>query len=869
MREKKEIIPLVPDALLKLFLKEEEFREFSDDIFEVYRQLLQSGPKWKAKSWYLFRILESIPRIFVDILYWRFVMLKNYMKIALRNFRKHKGYTFLNISGFALGMACCLIIFLYVRHETSFDTYHKDVERIYRISQDIRTGTSNRLFAPVSPMVSPTLKADYPQVELSVRVLPTGSRLVKKEELVFYEDRFMYADKDVFEIFTIPFLRGSPQDALARPQTVVISQRIAQKYFPGKNPMGKTLEINREEFEITGVTVNSPKNTHLKYDFISSLETLADWSEMSNWYSTMFYTYLKVQPNVNIEEFSQQVSHVADKYVGEKLSTSGTTYFYFLQPLSSIHLQSKINYDIEPPGNLLYVKIFALVGLFIILIAGLNFINLATARAANRSKEVGLRKVVGAQRLQLIGQFLGESLLMALLSLGLALVLAWLVIPLLNNLIGISLSFAELLKPFVLIALIGGAGLLGLVAGFYPAFVLSAFKATTTLKGVKSGRSRSFNLRTILVIVQFTISVFLIIGTLMMSKQFNYMRNQDLGFEKDQKLVLPLRGGIDIEDNFETVKDVFSKHSSISGVTVSSSVPGRNLSSFSIRLVGEEDAKKQDMFHLHFDPDFVPNYGIEMVAGRQFIKELKTDFMGAFLINEAAVKAFGWATPEEALGKRLQTGYGGRINPIIGVTKNFHYRGLQTEVEPLVMEFLPWSFRCLTISMGTLNLKETISFVESQWKTLFPENPFESFFLDMDFNRQYRADEQAGSIFSVFTLLGLFIASLGLFGLASFMAETRAREIGIRKVLGASTPGLVLMMTKQFTKWVILANCTAWPIAYVFVNRWLKNFAYRSSMGIEIFVLAGAIALFIALLTISFQSIKAAMSNPVDTLKYE
>ena len=803
------------------------------------------------------------------MLHWRFVMLKNYLKIALRNFKRHKGYTFLNIAGFAIGMACCLIIFLYVRHETGFDTYHKDVERIYRIVQDIRTSTSNRLFAPVSPMVGPTLKSDYPQIEQTARLITRGSRLVRREEIVFYEDRFMYADNELFEIFTIPFIQGSPQNALSRPQTLVISETMAQKYFSGENPLGETLEINSEEYEITGVVIDSPTNTHLKYDFIASLETWKDWSEMSNWYSTMFFTYLKVKPNVNMKEFSQQISHVADKYVGERLASRGTTYFYLLQHVPSIHLYSNIGFDVEAPGNPLYVKIFSLVGLFIILIAGLNFMNLATARAANRSKEVGLRKVVGAQRFQLIGQFLGESILMAILSLGLALVLARFLITLLNNLIGLTLNFADLLRPEILVVLMGGACLVGVLAGLYPAFVLSSFKPAQTLKGVLSGGSRTIGLRTVLVVVQFTISVFLIIGTLSMYKQYDYMRSQNLGFEKEQKLVLPLRGGINVEKSFETVKGIFSNHSSVSGVTVSSSIPGRGFSSFSIGLIGEEDPKNQDMFHLHFDTDFIPNYGIEMVEGRPFRKEMKTDFMGAFLINEAAVKAFGWTSPEDALGKRLQTGYGGRINPIIGVTKNFHFRGLQTEVEPLVMEFLPWSFRYLTISMNITHIKETMTFVESQWKILFPENPFESFFLDMDFNRQYKADEQAGSIFSIFTLLGLGIACMGLFGLASFMAESRTREIGIRKVLGASTPGLVVMLSKQFTKWVILANCVAWPIAYVFIDRWLKNFAYRSNIGIGIFVFSGFVTLFIALLTISFQSVKAAASSPVKALKYE
>jgi putative ABC transport system permease protein len=644
---------------------------------------------------------------------------------------------------------------------------------------------------------------------------------------------------------------------------------MAHKYFGNANPLGETLEINQQEYEITGVVTDSPENTHMKYDLIASLETLKDWQEMSNWYSTMFYTYLKLRPDVNVEEFSQQVSRLPDKYVGERLSSRGTTYHYFLQPLSSIHLHSHLRYETEPPGNPVYIYIFSFVGFFILIIACLNFMNLSTARAANRAKEVGMRKVVGAQKLQLIGQFLGESLLVAFLSLGLAMVIARFSIPLLHDLTGILLSFDALLNPIVLLSLIGGAVLMGLGAGLYPAFVLSAFRPAVTLKGTSSAGTQGFALRTVLMVVQFAISVMLIIGTLTMYRQFNFMKNQYLGFEKEQKLILPLRGGINIQENFASVKDMFSKHTSVTGVTVSSSVPGRGVSNFGVDLVGEDDPKSQSMFHMYFDDDFIPDYGIDMVAGRAFQKEMKTDFMGVFLINEAAVKAFGWSRPEEALGKRLQTGHGGRVNPIIGVTKNFHYRGLQSEVEPLVMEFLPWSFRYITLSIDISNLNETLAFVKSQWKALWPGHPFEHFFLDTDFDRQYRADEQIGNVFGIFTFLGLFIACLGLLGLASFTAESWTKEIGIRKVLGASVGGIVLMLSKQFTKWVVLANFIAWPVAYYFMDRWLKNFAYRIDIGIWTFVLSGVLVLLIAIMTVSYQSIKAAVANPVDSLRYE
>jgi putative ABC transport system permease protein len=814
--------------------------------------------------------LEYLPEIIFDKIDWKVVMLKNYFKIALRNFLRHKGYSVINMAGFSIGMACCLLILIYVRHELSYDRYHKDEERIYRIAQDIRTQTSNRVFAPISPMVAPTLKTDYPQVEQAGRALTTSqSRLVRREDTFFYEDRFMYADQELFEVLTIPFIQGNPQKALTRPHTLVISERIALKYFGHDNPLGKTLEIDNETFEVTGIVADPPENTHLKYDLVASMKTLSDWEEMSNWYSTMFYTYLKLKPNVNEEEFSQQVSSLADKYVGEKLKEWGDSYHYFLQPVSSIHLHSHIRYETEPSGNPLYVTIFFFVGLFILLIACLNFMNLSTARSAKRAKEVGMRKVVGAKRIQLIGQFLSESLLVTLLSLGLAMVIAKFAILLINDVTGIALNFDQILNPLVLVGLITGSIGVGLAAGVYPALVLSAFRPIWTLKGILTRGSRGFAMRNGLVVIQFSISIVLIVGTLIMARQFNYMKNQHLGFEKEQKLVLPIRGGISIRENYESVKNQFSEHPLVQKATVSSSVPGRGVSNFAISLVGEEDPKNQSMFHLYFDHDFIPLYGIEMAAGRAFQKEMSTDIAGAFLINEAAVTAFGWSSAEEAIGKRLKTGFGGRVNSIIGVTKNFHYRGLQTKVEPLVMEYNPQLFRYLTLSVDISDIKDSMTIIESQWKSLYPNHPFESFFLDTDFDQQYRSDEQVGKIFGIFTVLGLFIACLGLLGLASFTTESRTKEIGIRKVLGASVPGIVIMLSKQFTKWVLLANIVAWPAAYYFMSEWLQNFAYRTNIHFMIFVLSGFLVLAVALLTVSFQSIRAATSNPADSLRYE
>ena len=860
-------------ADIELYLKDAfdaQMRAGLDEEAAFHMAVAQIGTAESIASEYRKNLLVKLnrhsplrPARFMPDLIW------NYIKIGFRKIKRQKGYSFINITGFALGMACCLLILMYIRQETSYDNYHVNGDRVYRIAQDIQTNSANRKFAPISPMVAPTLKSDFPQVEQAARVMTEENRLVKREDIFSYEDRFMWADQELFDIFTIPFIKGYPQEALNRPQTVVLSERISQKYFGQVDPLGKILTINQVEYEITGVVADPPANTHIKYDLIASMETLSDWNEMTNWYSTMFYTYLKLRPNVNLDEFSQQVSRLADKYIGDYLLSRGTVYHYFLQPLSSLHLHSNIRSEIELPGNSLYVKIFSFVGLFVLLIACLNFMNLSTARSATRANEVRLRKVVGAKKHQLIGQFLGESLFIGIMSLGLAVAIAQLGILLVNTLTGISLNFSEILNPTLMIVIVLSTFIISLTAGLYPAFVLSAFKPAATLKGDKTSAAKGYTMRNALVVVQFAISMFLIIGTLMMFRQFNFMKSQHLGFEREQKLILPLRGGISIQENFRTVKDVLAKHSSVTGVTVSSDIPGRGPSNYGISIIGEDDDKNQTMFHVYFDPDFIPDYSIEMVAGRPFKNDINTDFMGAFLINEAAVQAFGWTSPEEALGKRLLTGHGGRVNPIIGVTKDFHYRGLQSYVEPLVMEFLPWTFKYITLSIEISNLKEIMNFVESQWKELFPANPFESFFLDADFDRQYMSDEKLSRIFSLFTAIGLFIACIGLLGLASFTAESRTKEIGIRKILGASVPGIVVMLSKQFGKWVLISNAIAWPLAYYFMRRWLQNFAYSTNIDFLTFLFSGLLVLFLALLTVSYQSVRVALTYPADSLRFE
>jgi len=621
---------------------------------------------------------------------------------------------------------------------------------------------------------------------------------------------------------------------------------------------------------------NYPRNTHLKYDFIASIKTIEDEDWMSNWWGTECYTYIKLKPNVDKELFQAQMINIADDFIGEQIIAKNKSYRFPLQAISDIHLHSNLRYEIESPGSITSIIIFSIIGIVILIIACINFMNLVTARSVNRAKEVGLRKVVGGFRSQIITQFLGESFLIALLSITTALIITAISLPYFNDLADTSFSASDFLKTEIALGLFIITLIVGLGAGGYPALFLSNFIAVSTLKGSFKSSPKGTSVRKALVVGQFALSIALIVSTIVIYQQLNFMKNQNLGFDKEQKIVVPMKGGASIRENSEFVKNEFLIHNSITAITASSSVPGRSVSNYGIRLVGKEDDKSQSMFHLYFDADFIHNYNIEIVSGRPFNKEIISDISqkdipesGGFLINESAALALGCKSADEAIGLRLNTGMGGRTGSIIGVTKDFHYRGLQTIVEPLVMEWYPSIFDHLTLTINIDNIKEAQSFIEQKWAELFPSIPFESFFLDSAFNNQYQSNEQMGKIASIFTLLGIFIACLGLLGLASFTAVQRTKEIGICKVLGASIPAIIYLLSKDFTKWILVANIIAWPIAWFAMDSWLQNFAYRTEMQWWVFLLSGGIALLIAVLTVSSQAIKVAFANPIDSLRYE
>lgn len=814
-------------------------------------------------------------------------MLWNYVKITLRSIRKHKGFSFINIAGLAVGMASCMVIFLYVASELTYDRYHDNADRIYRVAMWWKVPSGEFQSAGINAGAAPELIDNFPQVECAARYMPIRDRIVRHADRLFFEDRMGYADQEIFEIFRIPFVAGDPKSALARPWTVVITRRIAEKYFGRENPIGKVLEIkegafrgvrsmsspdiDNADFEITGVVDNPPSNTHFKYDILVSTKQLKLDVLRQSWHDRQTYTYIKLAPGTDRDDFEEQVSLMAFDYVGRQLRAWGQERRYFLQPLVSIHFRSDLQGEMEPPGNIIYVAVYSLIGFLVLLIGCMNFINLSNARSVFRAKEVGMRKVLGAGRIQLVRQFLGESLIITMIATGFSFLICHMLLPLFNETAGTTLTFSGIIHPRVLFTLAGLVVLVGIVAGGYPAAVLTAFKPESVLKGRSPAGARGSFVIKLLVVFQFAVSIFLIIGTLTVFQQLAFMKSRTLGFDKERKIVLPFRYNATFSRNFDAIKKDFLSFHTVVGATASSSAPGMPPKGGYLSQTREINQPAQNLNYIAVDYDFISQYKIDMSEGRPFQRD-KNDASTAILLNESAVKFLGYSSPEEAIGKSWYLGwYDGRkvSREIIGVTADFHYRGMQEMVEPIFMIYAPFDFNTLTLTLETGSLGETLSFIEKMWQKLYPAIPYEGYFLDENFDRQYRAEEQMGKLLGIIAVMGLVISTLGLLGLAAFMTQQRTKEIGIRKVLGASVPNIVVMFSKSFSGWVLLASLIACPLAYYAAHEWLQNFAYRIPIAPLLFVMAAALALAVALLSVSFHIFKTAMANPVDSLRYE
>jgi len=796
-------------------------------------------------------------------------MLRSHIKIAFRHLRGHKVRSVINIGGLALGMACCLLIFLFVRDELAFDRHHEKADRIFRLVDGFDAGGGwEGYYALSSAPFAAALKREFPQIEDAVRFLPGSRRLVTRGETKAWEDDFFYVDGSVFGIFTIPLIKGDPAKALVDPDTLVVSERIASKYFGREDPVGKTLKINDRDFLITGVMSDWPRRSHFAAELLGSMKTAEQAPGMrelyfDNWVRHEFYTYLLLRDASDAETLEARLpgfieTHAAARVkevLGAKLSSR-------LQPLRSIHLRSHLQLELAANGDIRYVGIFSVIAAFILIIACVNFMNLATARSAARGREVGLRKAVGAGRAQLVRQFLGESFILTALALALAVLLAVIALPAFNALSGKALVARDLLNAATAGSLLAILIAAGFLAGSYPAFFLSSFRPAAVLKGGRTASGRSL-LRRVLVVGQFGISIVLIIATLVVLDQLDYMRNRELGFKKDHVVVIPVRSG-SVRTNIEAIKADLKGDPSVLAATLANGVPGGQLAGDSLDLVTGSGRKRVTVAMIYCDHDYLQTMGMEIVEGRDFSRRMATDEKEAFIVNEAAVRLLGLSRPLET---RME--WNDLPGRVIGVVRDFQFQSLRQEIQPLVFHIAPAYAWVLAVRIRPDHIPETLAYLERKWKDYAPAHPFEYGFMDETFDSLYRGEERLGRIFGLAAGLAIFVASLGLFGLALYSVEARTKEIGIRKVLGASPGRIAALVTREFVALVLIAGAVAWPAAFLLMRRWLQNFAYRVEMGAWIFILSAGAALVIALLTMSAQVLRAVLADPVKAIRYE
>lgn len=795
-------------------------------------------------------------------------MIKNYFKIAWRNIVKNPGYSIINIGGLAIGMACFLLIALFIRNELSYDSYHEKGDNIYRIVHHDNEGKQIWGNAPVGP----ALKKDFSEVVEIVQFSGRSDILLEYNERSFQEGNSFYVDETAFDIFSWPLRSGNPKTALKDPYTIVLTESTAKKYFGNENPIGKTMDgvggrANDGIYTVTGVMKDVPANSHFSFDVLMSMSSFyQSRSEIfESWGYVDFYTYFLVSDNFNQQAFQGKIP----EFLKRNRPEENADYFYDLsfEPLKDTYLKSAAARQPGVTGSLANIYIFALIGLFILIIACINFMNLATARSLERAKEVGVRKVIGADKKGLRYQFLGESLLMVLLASILGLVLVMICLPTMRNITGKAFLSSEIFNVFSLSLYFGIALLTGLLAGLYPAFVLSNFKPSSVLKGVFKSSKQGTNLRKGLVIFQFSLSIALIASTVIVYFQLGFMLNKNLGFDQEQQLVIDFNWDGQVLDNMETIKSEFMNLQEVVSVAGSRTVPGSHFPGAGTDIETFEGSMENfSPFLYEIDFDFIPHYNIEVVAGRAYSREFVTDSVSSLLVNEAAARSFGYANPADIIGKRFQQW--GREGTIIGVVKDFNYMSLHQAVAPLTLRYSQFG-KYLSMKVKSSNMQQGISNIEQKWAELAPHRPFLYTFLDESFNTQYEADIKFRKLFTLFSFLAIFIACLGLLGLATYSAVQRTKEIGVRKVLGAEVSSIVKLLSIDFIKLVLIAIVVATPFSWYVMDKWLHVYAYQIDISWWIFALAGGIALSIALATVSFNAIKAARANPVKSLRTE
>ncbi|MEQ8473440.1 MAG: ABC transporter permease [Marinoscillum sp.] len=867
--------PKIPLRFLRWFCKPELLKYIEGDLIELYKENLERG-KGRAK-WFFAREVVKLFRPGIVRNLWttqninQMDMIRNYFKIGLRSILRHKAFSFLNIAGLSVGIASSLLILVYIQNERSYDNYHKDANRIYRVLH-----TYGNIPLNPSPTdyqvwgnapVAPALKDFFPGIEQVFRFTSPSPWLIEYGSKRFQEDNIVFADSSAFEVFSWELVSGNPKTALVRPNTIVISETLARKCFGEEDALGKVVTMDTDDlFEVTGVMKDIPHNSHFTFEGMVSMSTFYNRRSgiFDSWGYVDFYTYFKVKPGVDVAAMKLQVPELVEKHIGDRFG-----YDIDFEPLADAYMHSVASRQPGIQGNKTNMIVFIVIAIFLLVIACINFMNLTTSRSVERAKDVAIRKTVGSGRGALVVQFLVEAIVLTFLSAVIAVGLMVLALPYLEVLSAKQLSLDWLMQPGVVIGWVFGVLLIGFMAGSYPAFVLSGFQPVKVLKGSFKTSKSGVQLRKALVVVQFGLSIMLVVGTMVVYSQLEFMRNHELGFQSSQVLVLDFGWDQKVQRKLSLIKEKLKAHRNVIETSYARAAPGRHFPNAGTQIEGPDGEMLGKAPYLYeIDEDFIPTFDMEMATGRNYHEGGANDSLNSLIINEAAVKLYGYSSPEEVIGKKFfQWGREGRV---VGVVKDFNFKSLHHAVEPLALRYATWpNTSIFVLRLRTDDLKNTLQDLETTWSELVPHRPFLAEFVDDTFNRQYAADERFGSVFRVFSLIAIFIACLGLFGLTIYATAQRTKEIGIRKVLGASVFSIVSLLSMDFVKLFIVSLFIAIPVSWYVMSRWLENFSYGITVGWEVFAIAALLILLISLITMSLRTVRAAIANPVNALKDE
>ncbi|MFC2111675.1 FtsX-like permease family protein [Bacteroidota bacterium] len=802
-------------------------------------------------------------------------MLRNYFTVAIRNLVRQRGFSIINILGLTIGLTVSALIILYIVHELGYDRFHKNSNRIYRVAIDGEISGQPLNVAVSSPPFGPNLMNDYPEIENFVRIdQVNASALIAIADQKFYEQDVLFTDSSFFEIFTVPFIIGDPTTALKTTRSIVLTESVAKKYFGEKNAMGQVLRFNDQyDLTVTGICRDYPDNSHFTFNALISLATRAEMAFegwLDAWGNLSLYTYILLEENSRLDSLEAKLPEFLPRYFADEIETANIRFDPYLQPVTSIHLHSNLLAEFVSNSDISYVYLLMAITLFILILASINFMNLSTAKSANRAREVGIRKVLGADKKSLVAQFIGESVIISLISLFITLFLIELILPTFNNITGKNLDMQYILDWQLTLGFILLALLVGILAGSYPAFYLSAFNPIRVLQGrIRSGSSNSL-LRNTLVFIQFTISIALIIGTIIIYRQLHYIKTKNLGFDKENVVVFTLRNR-ETQQKAAVIKNEFLKHPDVTGVTLTTGWPGGTLSGTGYFPEGFGYEDPWLLYGFSVDHDFISQTArMAIIEGRNFSPEFPSDST-AVLINETLMRQLNWT--EDPIGRVIVSDReDSTVYRVIGVLGDFHNQSFHAKINPVMLRFLSEEPGFILLRIRETDPKTVLDQLELTWKDINPEIPFDYIFLEEHIGRFHEPEEKIGKIFVYFTLFAMFIAVLGLYGLATYIAEQRTKEIGIRKAMGSSVGKISYILSKDFAKPVLLANLFAWPLAWFTMKHWLQNFEYQTDMSMKvawIFLLAGFLALLLSLITVNIRAVRAASSNPVDALRYE